>query len=318
MRKAGAAELSIEEAEERTSVLTAIWEDRVGLVTEDRNMYGRRIRARNGAPGRDGLVEKRKLGGNKSGDAGGGFCTHRWTARDTAVTARMVQYLDKSESLEVDIEELKIACWGQRSETSISGTFVLNARGEKLRRLFHAFSVQGLSGLLVASVARWDEHARKLGIHEQKCQELSQTIKCMSESQEKLLEMLERKHSLFKEAPDDLRKHTFPEIRELDERSLKKKWNCRRATPPTLNTIKNKKEERQNGGREREKLVAGGGVNADDRRVTEIQLLLEVFSLRRQWRVSSNDEGGRNVESLRWMRKSIRFREAGELRKLLP
>ena len=58
-----------------------------------------------------------------------------------------------------------------------------------------------------------------LGIHQQKCQELGQTIEYMSERQEQLLEMMERKQSLLKEAPDDFRQQNFQEIRELDERT---------------------------------------------------------------------------------------------------
>ena len=103
---------------------------------------------------------------------------HRWTARDRAVTARMVQYLDTSECLEVDIEELDDSLLGPE-EFEV-------ARGEKHRRLFHAFSVQGLSDFLVASVAPGDENTRMLEIHEQESLELRQSIKYMSERQEKL------------------------------------------------------------------------------------------------------------------------------------
>ena len=51
-------------------------------------------------------------------------------------------------------------------------------------------------------------------IQEQKCQELSQTIKYMSERQEKLLAMMERKKSLLREAQGEF--------------SQERKWNCRK------------------------------------------------------------------------------------------
>ena len=83
---------------------------------------------------------------------------HRWTARDRVVMVRLVRYQDRSESLEVDIEELEDCLLRP-----------LNARGEKHRRLFHTLSSQELSEFLVASVERWDEYSRMLSIHEQKC-----------------------------------------------------------------------------------------------------------------------------------------------------
>ena len=69
----------------------------------------------------------------------------RWTARDRAVTARMARYLSKSERLEVEIEE------PEEFEVDVRHIAV-EARGEKHRRLLHAFSVQGLSDF---SVTAW-------------------------------------------------------------------------------------------------------------------------------------------------------------------
>ena len=86
---------------------------------------------------------------------------HRCTARDTAVTARMVQYWDRSESLEEDIEELEDCPLGPEELEVDIRHIALNARGEKHRRLFHTFSSQGLSAFLVASVARWTSKSAK-------------------------------------------------------------------------------------------------------------------------------------------------------------
>ena len=79
---------------------------------------------------------------------------------------------------------------------------------------------------LVATVARWDEHARMLVIHEQKCQELSQTIKYTTEQQEKLLDVQERRKSLLKEASQEFSKQIFQEITKLQERLSEDEMNC--------------------------------------------------------------------------------------------
>ena len=46
---------------------------------------------------------------------------------------------------------------------------------------------------MVASVARWDEHARMLVIHKEKCKEPSQSVQHMNERQEMFSAMTERK-----------------------------------------------------------------------------------------------------------------------------
>ena len=102
---------------------------------------------------------------------------HRRSTLDKAVMARMEHYLSRSESLEVDSEELEYYLLGPEESDVDIRHIALVARGEKHQRLFCTFSQQGTSEFLVASVARWDEHARMLVIHEQKCQELSQTVK---------------------------------------------------------------------------------------------------------------------------------------------
>ena len=82
------------------------------------------------------------------------------------------------------------------------------------RRIFQTFSSQG---------------PRMLAKQEEECQELSKVIKHMSERQEKLLALMERKKSLQKEALEDLRKQIFRAVRELDERSPFE--NCSDSTP---------------------------------------------------------------------------------------
>ena len=78
----------------------------------------------------------------------------------------------------------------------MSSTFALHAKGERQQRLFRTFSQKGTSDFWVASVERWDEHERMLVIHEQRCLELCQAIEQMSERQELLAAVMERKKAL--------------------------------------------------------------------------------------------------------------------------
>ena len=61
-----------------------------------------------------------------------------------------------------------------------------------------------------------------------------------------LLAVTERKKSLLKEAPEDLRKHIFKQSRSGTEEFLKKKWNIWRNTE--LGRNYEAKEERESGG----------------------------------------------------------------------
>ena len=45
---------------------------------------------------------------------------------------------------------------------------VMQARGEGRQRLFQAFNRQGAKEILVASLARWEEHQRMIIVLEQK------------------------------------------------------------------------------------------------------------------------------------------------------
>ena len=93
---------------------------------------------------------------------------HRWTACDRAVVARMEHYLDRSESLKVEVEELEYCLLGpEESEVGIRH-IAMNARSRKLRRLFHVFGVQGQGGLLVVIAVRWDENSRKRARQEER------------------------------------------------------------------------------------------------------------------------------------------------------
>ena len=112
-------------------------------------------------------------------------------------------------ALEVDIEELQYYLIGPDESDVDIRHITASARGEKQQRLLHTFSQQGVSQFMVASVARWDEHARMLMIHEQKCKEPSQTVEHMSEGQEMCVTMMERKKILQRETPEEFHKQIF-------------------------------------------------------------------------------------------------------------
>ena len=86
---------------------------------------------------------------------------YRWTARHRVVTSRMEQYLDRSESMKVEIEELELLLGPEDSEIDLR-YILTNARKNKGRRIFAIFSSQGPSEFLVVSRSRWDEYQRML------------------------------------------------------------------------------------------------------------------------------------------------------------
>ena len=108
---------------------------------------------------------------------------------------------------------------------------VMNARRKKGCRIFEIFGSQGQIEFLVVSASRWGrrltESLRRKEEYEENTvmqarqEELGKVIKNMSERQEKLLAIIERKNSLLSEATEDLRKQIFQTIRELDDRIYK-------------------------------------------------------------------------------------------------
>ena len=106
---------------------------------------------------------------------------HRWAAIYQAVGKRMLDHLNKCEGLKVDTQELEYHVLAPNEPH-----MVMHARGERHQQLFYPLSQHGAKDILVASVARWDEHERMLIILEQKSQELCQAIEQTSEMQELL------------------------------------------------------------------------------------------------------------------------------------
>ena len=88
--------------------------------------------------------------------------------------------------LKVNAQELEFHVLALNEPNIDMEHIVLQARVEGHQRLFHTFSRQGASEILVVSVARWEEHQRVLIMLEQKSQELCQAIEQKSERQELL------------------------------------------------------------------------------------------------------------------------------------
>ena len=76
-------------------------------------------------------------------------------------------------------------------------------------------------------VANMKQKTMMRATQKEECQELSKVIvEKMCGRQRKLLTMMERNTNLMSEAPEDLRKPIIQEIRDMDEKSLERRWNC--------------------------------------------------------------------------------------------
>ena len=76
---------------------------------------------------------------------------YRWNARDRTVTARMEQYLNESDSLKEEVEELELLLGPEDSEVDLR--HILRCATRRDRRMFDIFS---RSEQLAASRMRWD------------------------------------------------------------------------------------------------------------------------------------------------------------------
>ena len=89
--------------------------------------------------------------------------------------------------------------------------------------MFQIFSRQGAQEILVASMARREEHLTVLMILERECLDLSETIEQLSEKQELLATLMDGKMSLQKVALEEFPRQIFQELARVggaeDERS---------------------------------------------------------------------------------------------------
>ena len=86
---------------------------------------------------------------------------HGWTARDSAVIARVEQYLDESDSMKVEVEELELLLGPEDSEVNLRH-ILMYVRKKKEHNIFEIFCSTGPSEFLVVSRARWDESRRRV------------------------------------------------------------------------------------------------------------------------------------------------------------
>ena len=76
-----------------------------------------------------------------------------WSARDKTDIARTKQYVEESESLKVEVEQLESLLGPDDSDVDFR-RILEEARDEKGRAIFETFSSEGLSEFLVVSRAR--------------------------------------------------------------------------------------------------------------------------------------------------------------------
>ena len=87
-----------------------------------------------GTPKKTPPATRRKIRGIESGDV------DRSSVREKSVIENMGHYLDTSQCLEVDIEELECYLLGPDESDVDIRCIALYARGEQQKRLFHTFS----------------------------------------------------------------------------------------------------------------------------------------------------------------------------------
>ena len=133
----------------------------------------------------------------------------------------MLRYLNKSEALKVSPKEEKEQVLSPNEPNVNIERIARQARGEKCKRLFQIFSRQGANEILLASMARWEEHLRMLIVLERECLELREEIEHLSEEQEVLATLMEGKMSMQKVALEDFQRQIFQELKELEEQKSK-------------------------------------------------------------------------------------------------
>ena len=89
-----------------------------------------------------------------------------------------------------------------------------------MKKLFQFFR-QGANEVLIASMARWEEHLRCLVVLERHCLALREEVEHSNERQEVLTILTEGKMNMQKVAPEDFQRQIFQELKELKEQKTK-------------------------------------------------------------------------------------------------
>ena len=89
-----------------------------------------------------------------------------WNARDRTVIAKLEKYLNESDCLKLEIEELELLLGPEDSEVHLR--HILRNGSRRGGRIFEIFSSKEKSKHLVASKVRWDERQRLKAMQEEK------------------------------------------------------------------------------------------------------------------------------------------------------
>ena len=84
-----------------------------------------------------------------------------WSAKDRTIIAKTKQYLEKSKSIKVGIEELESLLGPDDTEVNF-GRILEEAREEEGCAIFETVSADGPSAFLAVNRLRWDKHQRRL------------------------------------------------------------------------------------------------------------------------------------------------------------
>ena len=143
-----------------------------------------------------------------------------WTAAYGWTAKKMLKHLEDTEAFKVSTRDLKEQFFSPDESNDISIVRVARqARSEKSKKLFQIFR-QG-TNVLIASMARWEEHSRGLVVLERHCLALREEVVHLSEKQEVLATLMEGKMSLQKVAPEKFQERVFQEF--------KKSWRTKEA-----------------------------------------------------------------------------------------
>ena len=83
-----------------------------------------------------------------------------WSAKERTIIARTKQYLERSYSAKVQVEELENLLGPDDADVDFR-RILKEARDEKGSEIFETFSTDGLSEIQVASRSRWNKYTRK-------------------------------------------------------------------------------------------------------------------------------------------------------------
>ena len=133
----------------------------------------------------------------------------------------MLSYLDNSEALKVGAKEFEEHVLAPDEPSVNIEHIARQPRGEKRKKMFQVLSRQGAKEIMIASVARWEEHLRILTVLDRECLDLSEASENLSERRDLLATLMESKKCLQKDAPERFQEQIVQEWKELEEQKSK-------------------------------------------------------------------------------------------------